>query len=125
MPKPAVLQIDKHASSSVDIENEGAGSSSLGLETSQKSKICSLGKEKIEALKGLGIGSSVGRAGNLSGSKSKPNSAMSLSSTKRKSSNATYLKNQVEGEVYLVILPPFNSFFFSFFSFLFLFSFKG
>ena len=72
VPKPAVLHIDKHASSPVDLEKEGGGSSSLGLETSpQKSRICSPRKEKIEVLKGLGIGSSVGRARNLSGTKSK------------------------------------------------------
>jgi len=106
VPKPIVLQIDKHALSPVDLENEGGGSSSLGLETSpQKSRTCSPGKEKIEALKGLGIGTSVDRAGNLSGSKSKPNSATSLSSSKQKSSNARS-KNQVGGEVSLAILPP-------------------
>jgi len=72
----------------------------LGLETSpKKSRTCSPGKEKIEALKGLGIGSSVGRAGNFSGSKSKPNSAMILFSNKWKSSNSTRSKNQVGGEV--------------------------
>ena len=112
VPKPAVLHIDKHALSPGDLENEGGGSSSLGLETSpQKSRTCLPGKEKIEALKGLGIGSSVGRARNLLGSKSKSNNATSLSSTKWKSSNATHSKNQVGGEMYLVILAPFNSFF--------------
>ena len=42
VPKPAVLQIEKHASSPVDLGNEGGGSSSLGLKTSpQKSRTCS------------------------------------------------------------------------------------
>ena len=48
----------------------------------------------------------------MSGSKSKPNSATSLSSTKRNSSHASRSKNQVGEEVYHVILPPLNSFFF-------------
>jgi len=115
VPKPAVLHIGKHALSPVDLENEGGGSSSLGLETSpQKSRTCLPGKEKIEALKGLGIGSSVGRVGNLPGSKSKPNSATILSNTKRKFCNA-HSKNQVGGEVCLAILPPLTLFFSSFF----------
>jgi len=95
-PKSAVLQIDKHAPSRTDLEKEGGGSSLLELDTSpQKSRTCSPGKKKFKALKGLGIGSSIGKARNLLGSKSKMNSAMSLSSTKQKSSNATYSKNQV------------------------------
>ena len=90
-PKLAV-STDKHAPSLADIEKEGGGSSSLGLKISpQKSRTCLSRTEKIEALKGLGIGSSVG---DLSSSKSKPKSATSLSSTKRKSSNVTCSKNQ-------------------------------
>jgi len=82
-PKPVVLPTDKHAQSPVDLEKEGGGSCSLELETSpQRTRTCSPGKEKIEALKGLGIGSSISGAQNLSGSKSKPNNATSLSSAK-------------------------------------------
>ena len=116
VPKLAVLSTDKHAPPLADIEKEGGGSSSLGLKISpQKSRTCLPRKEKIEALKGLGIGSFVGGARNLSSSKSKPKSATSLSSTKWKSSNVTCSKNQARLEVYLVILPPFDPFFFSLF----------
>jgi len=66
---------------------------------------------KIEALKGLGIGSSIGRMRNLLCSKSKPKSATSLSSSKQQSNNAIHPKNQAREEVYLVISPP-NGFFF-------------
>ena len=63
MPKPTAQSINKHAPSPANLEKEGSGSSSLGLETSpQRSRTCSLGKDKIEALKGLSTGYFVGGA---------------------------------------------------------------
>jgi len=67
-----------------------------------------LGKEKIEALRGLGIRSSVSGAKNLSGSKSKPDTVTKLPTSNGKSTStmsSLKLKIKTKGEVYLVILP--------------------
>jgi len=99
-----------------ELGKEGGDTSSLGADTSpQKSRNCSPGKEKIEALRGLGIRSSISGAKNLSGSKSKPDIATKQPSSKNKSNSvASSLKseNKGKGEVHLVLLPPFSSFFF-------------
>ena len=73
-----------------------------------------LGKEKIEALRGLGIRSSVSGAKNLSGSKTKPNSAIELPSCKDKSNSvisSLKSKSKAKGDLYLVILSTFLFFF--------------
>ena len=64
-PKLAVLPTDKQGPSLIDLGKEGDNSSSLRLEISPHSRTFSPRKEKIEALKGLGIRSSIGRARNL------------------------------------------------------------
>jgi len=93
-PKRTVLLTHRHALSPIDFGKGGDDSSSLGLKTSPKrNRTCSPRKEKIEALKGWDTIPSVSRARNFSGSKSKLNSATSLSRTKRKSSNVARSKN--------------------------------
>ena len=103
---------NEHALSPAELRKEGGDSSSLGAETSpQKSRSCSPGKEKIEALRGLGVRSSISGAKNLSGSKSRPDVATKLPKSKNKSNSATSSlksENKAKGEVHLVILPPFR-----------------
>ena len=115
-------QRNEHALSPAELR-KGGDSSSLGANTSpQKSRSCSLGKEKIEALRGLGVRSSISGAKNLLGLKSKPDIATKLPNSKNKSNSATSslkLANKAKGEVHRVILTPFPSpLFFSFFLFL-------
>jgi len=53
-------QSNEHALSPVELRKEGGDSSSLRLDMSlQKSRTCSLGKKKIDALKGLDIRPSI------------------------------------------------------------------
>ena len=78
-----------------------------------------LRKEQIEALRGLGIRSSISGVKNLSGSKSKPNSVIKLPSSKDKSKSATSsLKSnsKPKGEAHCVILAPFSLYFILFFA---------
>ena len=85
----------------------------MGADASpQKSRSCSHGKEKIEALRGLGVRSSISGAKNLSGLKNKPDVATKLPNYKNKSNSATSSlksENKAKGEAHLVILPPFPS----------------
>ena len=117
--KPTMQQPNEHALSSAELRREGGDSSSLGVDaSSQKSKSCLPGKEKIEALRCLGIRSSASREKNLSASKSKPDSIIKLPSSKGKSNSAMSSlksKRKAKGEVHLVILPSLHSFLFFFF----------
>jgi len=114
--KPIMQQRNEHALSPAELRKEGGDSSSLGANTSpQKSRSCFPGKEKIEALRGLGLRSSIIGAKNLSGSKSKPDVATKLPNSKNKSNSVTSslkFENKAKREVHLVILPPFPSPFF-------------
>ena len=72
---PTMKQSNEYALSLGECRKEGGDSYSLVVDTSpQKSKSFYLGKEKIKALRGLDMRSSVSKAKNLSGSKTKPNS---------------------------------------------------
>ena len=114
--KPIMQKPNEHALSPTELGKEGGDSSSLGANTSpQRSRSCSPGKEKIEALRGLGVRSSISGAKNLSGSKIRPDVATKLPKSKNKSNSATSSlksENKAKGKVHLVILPPFRSFFF-------------
>lgn len=114
--KPIMQQPNEHALSPAELGKEGGDSSSLGTNTSpQRSRSCSPGKEKIEALRGLGVGSSISGAKNLSGSKIRPDVATKLPKFRNKSNSATSSlksENKAKGEVHLVILTPFPSLFF-------------
>ena len=107
-------QLNEHALSPTELRREEGDSSSLGVDaSSQKSRSCLPGKEKIEALRGLGIRSFASKEKNLSALKSKPDSIIKLPSSKDKSNSARSSlksKRKAKGEVHLVILPPFPSF---------------
>ena len=117
--KPIMQQPNEHALSPAELGREGGDSSSLGVDaSSQKSRSCLPGKEKIEALRGLGIRPSASREKNLSVSKSKPDSIIKLPSSKDKSNSARSSlksKRKAKGEVHLVILAPFSLYFVFFF----------
>ena len=113
--KPTMQQPNEHALSPAELRKEGGDSSSLGAAaSSSKSRSCLPRKEKIEALRGLGIRASSSGEMNLSASKSKPGSIIKLPSSKDKSNSvmsSSKSKRKAKGEVHLIILPPFPSFF--------------
>jgi len=114
--KPTMQQCKEHALSLAELTKEGGDSFWLGADASpQKSRSCSHGKEKIEALRGLGVRSSISGAKNLSGSKSKPDIATKLPSSKNKSNNTmSLLKSETkQRERYILLSCPRSLLFFS------------
>jgi len=104
-------QRNEYALPPAELRKEGGDSSSLGADASpQKSRSSSFGKKKIEALRCLGVRSSISGVKNSSGLKSKPDSATKLRSSKDKSNSvmsSLKSKRKAKGEMYLVILPYF------------------
>jgi len=127
--KPIMQQCNEHALSPAKLRKEGGDSCLLGADTSpQKSRSRSPGKEKIEALRGLSVRSSISGAKNLSGSNSKPDVATELPNSKNKSNSTTSSlksENKVKEEVHPVILPPFPSLFLVLFFYLILLLMQG
>jgi len=112
--KPTNQQCNEHTLSPTQLRKEGRDSSSLVVDVPPQKSRCFLpGQEKIEALRDLGIRSSIRGAKNLLSSNSKLDSATKLPNSKDKSNSvrsSLKLYNKAKGKVYVVILPPFPFF---------------